>query len=68
MSLPMATTPLAPILPDPAYTILAPSNAVLTITDAGTKPTPIVIITNPASYVVFLEPPMRRLGAQCHCH
>jgi hypothetical protein len=36
------------ILPDPAYTILSPSNGVIQIHDAGTTPTPIVTITNPA--------------------
>jgi hypothetical protein len=45
----------ANILPDPAYTILSPSNAVLTIADAGTNQTPIVIITSPKTYVAFLN-------------
>ena len=45
----------ATLLPNPAYTILSPSNAVLTITDAGTNQTPLVIITNPATYVAFLD-------------
>ena len=45
----------AVILPDPAYSILSPSNAVLTIADAGTNLTPLVTITNPTTYVVFLS-------------
>jgi len=48
-------TVIASLLPGPAYFILSPSNAVLTITDAGTNQTPMVIITNPATYVVFLS-------------
>ena len=40
-------TVTAALMPDPAYTILSPSNAVLTITDAGTNQTPFVIITKP---------------------
>src|SRR5262249_7195517 len=48
-------TVFASLLPNPAYTILSPSNALLTITDAGTNQTPIVIITSPPSYVVFLN-------------
>ena len=45
----------ATLLPDPAYTVLAPSNAVLTIADAGTNQTPVVIITSPGGYVAFLN-------------
>jgi hypothetical protein len=48
-------TVTASLLPNPAYTILAPSNALITITDAGTNETPLVIITNPPTYVVFLD-------------
>ena len=44
----------ATLLPNPSYTILSPSNAVLTIADAGTNLNPLVTITNPTSYVVFL--------------
>jgi len=44
---------IASLLPNPAYSILSPSNAVLTIADAGTNQTPVVIITNPATYVAF---------------
>jgi hypothetical protein len=43
------------LLPDPAYTILSPSNAALTITDAGTNQTPVVVISSPESPVVFLD-------------
>src|ERR1035437_4664256 len=45
----------AMILPGPAYSILSPSNAVLTIADAGTNQTPVVIITSPKSYVAFVN-------------
>jgi len=48
-------TVTAALLPDPAYTILSPSNAVLTIADAGTNQTPVVIITGPKNYVAFLD-------------
>ena len=44
----------AALLPDPAYTILSPSNAVLTIADAGTNQTSPVAITNPVGGVVYL--------------
>ncbi len=47
-------TVTAAILPNPAYSILSPSNAVLTITDVGTNQTPSVTITNPHSSIVFL--------------
>jgi hypothetical protein len=43
------------ILPSPAYSILSPSNAALTITDAGTNATPQVIITSPKNYLAFLN-------------
>jgi Concanavalin A-like lectin/glucanases superfamily/Calx-beta domain len=42
------------ILPDPAYTILSPSNAVLTIEDVGNNQTPLVTITRPRSSTVFI--------------
>ncbi len=45
----------ASILPSPAYTILSPSSAVLTIADAGTNATPVVIITSPKSYGTFIN-------------
>ena len=45
----------ATLLPDPAYSVLSPSNAVLTIADAGTNQTPLVIITSPSNYVAFLS-------------
>jgi hypothetical protein len=48
-------TVTAALLPDPAYTVLSPSNAVLTIADAGTNQTPVVIITSPKTYVVFVN-------------
>jgi hypothetical protein len=47
-------TVTAALLPDPAYTILAPSNAVITILDAKTNPTPFVTITSPTASLVFL--------------
>ena len=43
------------LLPDAAYSILAPSNAVLSIADAGTNSTPLVTLTSPSSYVAFLD-------------
>jgi len=43
------------LLPSPPYTILSPSNAVLTIADAGTNQTPLVLITNPVTYVAFMD-------------
>jgi len=45
----------ASILPNPAYTILSPSNAILTIADAGTNQTPVVIITSPANSIIFMD-------------
>jgi len=48
-------TVTATILPSPVYTILSPSNAVLTITDAGANQTPVVLITSPKNYLVFLN-------------
>jgi len=48
-------TVTASLLPSPAYTILSPSNAVLTITDAGTNQTPQVIITNPFTQMVLMN-------------
>ena len=45
----------ASLLPGTAYSILPPSNAVLTIADAGTNATPFVIITSPKNYVAFLN-------------
>ena len=48
-------TVTATLLPDPGYSILSPSNAILTIADAGTNLNPLVTITNPAGYVVFLS-------------
>ena len=47
-------TVTAALLPAPAYTILSPSNAVLTIADAGTNRTPQVTITGPAGGIAFL--------------
>ncbi len=42
------------IVPNPAYTIGSPSNAVLTINDAGTNETPQVVIDSPVGGVVYL--------------
>ena len=47
-------TVTALLLPDPAYTILSPSNAVVTILDAGTNLSPVVNITSPTASTVFL--------------
>ena len=47
-------TATATLLPDPAYTILAPSNAVISIADAGTNVAPVVTITSPTASTVFL--------------
>jgi hypothetical protein len=47
-------TVTALLLPDPAYTILSPSNAVLTILDAGVNLAPVVNITSPTASTVFL--------------
>jgi hypothetical protein len=47
-------TVTALLLPDPAYTILSPSNAVVTILDAGTNLAPVVNITSPTASPVFL--------------
>jgi len=40
-------TVFASILPDASYAILSPSNALITIKDAGTNHTPFVAITSP---------------------
>jgi hypothetical protein len=42
------------LLADPAYTILAPTNAIVTILDAGTNRNPRVTITSPTVATVFL--------------
>ncbi|NOS68533.1 MAG: PKD domain-containing protein [Verrucomicrobia bacterium] len=47
-------TVTAVIVPDPAYTILSPSNAVVTIADAGSNRSPIVKFTSPTSDLVYL--------------
>ena len=47
-------TVTALLLPDPAYTILSPSNAVVTILDAGANLGPAVNITSPTASTVFL--------------
>jgi hypothetical protein len=47
-------TVTAALLPAPAYTILSPSNAVVTINDAGTNQTPVVTITSPVNGIAFL--------------
>lgn len=50
-------TVTATLLPNPAYTILAPSNAVINILDAGTNRTPVVTLTSPTADTVFLLGP-----------
>jgi len=47
----------ATILPDPAYRILSPSNAVITIEDAGLNQAPVVTILRPKSPTVYLHGP-----------
>ncbi len=47
-------TVTASLLPDPSYTILSPSNAVVHIIDAGNNLAPIVTITSPAASNIFL--------------
>ncbi len=47
-------TVTAAFVPDPAYTILSPSNVLVNITDAGTNQTPIVRFTSPTSDRVYL--------------
>jgi hypothetical protein len=47
-------TVTAALLPDPAYTILSPSNAALTIADAGLNQTLAVTITSPVKGIAFL--------------
>lgn len=44
------------VLPDAAYSRLAPSNVVVTITDAGTNLAPLVTITSPTTNRVYLLP------------
>ncbi len=44
----------AALLPNPAYTILSPSNAVLTIADAAINQTPLVTITSPVNGIAYL--------------
>ena len=44
----------ASIVPNPAYTILSPSNALLTINNAGGYETPLVTIDTPVGGVVYL--------------
>jgi len=44
----------ASIVPNPAYSILAPSNTSLTIIDAGTNRGPLVKLTSPKANIVFL--------------
>jgi hypothetical protein len=47
-------TVTATVVPNPAYTILAPSNALLAIIDAGTNRGPLVRLTSPKASTVFL--------------
>jgi len=44
----------AALVPHPSYTILAPSNAVVIIEDAGTNLAPLVQITSPTAGIVYL--------------
>lgn len=46
---------VASILTDPAYSILPPDNASLTIADAGLNATPFVLITSPKNYATFIS-------------
>lgn len=47
-------TVTAALVPHPSYTILAPSNAVVIIEDAGTNLAPLVQITSPTADIVYL--------------
>jgi len=47
-------TVTATLLPDPAYTILSPSNALIAIEDAGTNLAPLIRITSPTADTVYL--------------
>jgi hypothetical protein len=49
-----AETVTAALIPNPAYTILSPSNAIVTIEDAATNRAPLVTITSPTTSPVFL--------------
>ncbi|MEK7780181.1 MAG: Calx-beta domain-containing protein, partial [Verrucomicrobiota bacterium] len=49
-----AETLTATLIPNPAYTILTPSNALLAIADAGTNQTPSVKIISPKTDLVYL--------------
>jgi hypothetical protein len=42
------------ILPDPAYSMIAPSNGIATLTDAGTNQAPLVTLNSPAAGRIFL--------------
>lgn len=48
-------TALADLVPNPAYTILSPSNALINIIDPGPGQVPEVTITNPATAVSFID-------------
>jgi hypothetical protein len=54
-------TVAAALIPNPAYTILSPSNALINITDAGADQTPQVRITKPLEKLVFLAQTNRGL-------
>ncbi len=47
-------TVTADLVPDPSYTIMAPSNAVITIQDAGENLAPVVGLASPTSDLIFL--------------
>ncbi len=52
-----AETVTATLVPDPAYTILSPSNALVTIGDAGLNSAPVLSIERPAVFPVYLWGP-----------
>ena len=55
----------AALIPHPAtYTILSPSNALITINDAGADQTPVVLITKPSEKLIFLSETNRGLLLQ----
>ena len=49
-----AETVTATLLPDPAYTILSPNNAVINILDAGTNQQPVLSLVSPRTNTIFL--------------
>ena len=57
-------TVTATLVPNPAYTILSPSNALVNIAEAGPHPTPTVHITKPSAKIIFLNETNRGLVLQ----